>query len=394
MRNFRLLALTLVLTGLLLLACAPKATPISPAPAVPAAAAAVAAPQAAAPVSTRPAWEVEWERIVAAARKEGALVLYSTAGTGARTAVAAAFAAKYGIKLESVAGRGPEIGPKLIQERRAGIHMADVWVGGGAEMVEILKPAGALDSLDGILVLPEVLDPKVWWDGQLPWVDKGHTMLYVLAAVNVPITINTNLVKPGEMTSYKDLLNPKWKGNMILNDPTIGGTPQSVLHVVGWELMDIEFLRQLVKQEPIILRDQRLEVEWLTHGKYPVLVAGKKDVVNEFIRAGAPIQFIMPAEGCYVSAGSGYIGLIKQAPHPNAARLFINWFLSKEGGTAFSRGYGAESCRIDVPTEGLDQTFLRKPGMRYIFTGTEEYQTLEAQRSSLLKEIFGPLAKK
>lgn len=342
-------------------------------------------------IGNREAWETEWERTVAIAKKEGNLILYSTAGTGVRNAVADLFTSKYGIKIDITAGRGGEISARLLQERRAGIYLADVYVGGATTLVNTIKPTGMLEPLNKILILPEVLNPKAWNSGDLPWIDKDQTILYLTSYVTPPVGINTKLVKPDEIKSYNDLLNPKWKGKIVINDPTVEGSGHKILSVLGWEIMSIDFLRQLARQDPLVIRDERLLTEWLAHGKYSIAVPPKKDTANEFIRAGAPIDFIIPKEGSYLATGSGQISLINRAPHPYTARVFINWLLSREGGTAFSDGYGVQSARVDVSTQNLDPIGVRQAGMKYFFGGSEDFLLKGPQMTELHKEVFGPL---
>ncbi len=394
MRNFRRVALYLLLTGLLLLACAPKAASVAaPAPHAPAQQAAPSVPAASAP--TRAAWEEEWERWVEGAKKEGKLVLYSTGGTTLRTALSQAFKQKFGIALEVVSGKGAEMAEKLMTERRAGLHLVDAYIGGSTTVVTQLKPAGVLDPLKPVLILPEVLDKSVWRGGELRFLDAEERYNLALAVqASASMVVNTELVKPGEIKGYKDLLNPKWKGKIILNDPTMAGTGSKHFGMVGSRILNWDYWREMVKQEPVILIDQRLQVEWLARGKYAVLIATKPEIVEEFRRAGAPLGWVSPIEGSYMTSGSGTLCLINRAPHPNAARVFINWLATKEGSAVFSRGLGILASRLDVSTEGIEPVLLLKPDVKYFVSDDEKFTIEQPEHYKLAKEIFAPLLKK
>lgn len=337
----------------------------------------------------------EWDKLIEAARKEKKIVVYSTSASILRQPLAEAFQKRYGVTVEMTFGKGNEVAEKLISERRAGLYIADVYNGGSGTPVRQLKPAGALDPMEQTLVHPEVKDAKYWFGG-LRWVDPPqNTILSFLAYPNHNTALNTKFVRPEEIKSYRDLLNPRFKGKIVMNDPTISGSGNKTFRILAWHLLDLDFFRQLAKLEPAIVRDQRLQVDWMALNKYYVAFAPKPEIVKEFADAGAPLAYADPAEGTYLSAGSGNIALINRAPHPNAARLFINWILSKEGGEIFSKWYGAQSARLDVGTEGLVPESIRQAGEKYWMGGdTEEFQLQEPDQTKLAVEIFGPLMMK
>ncbi len=343
--------------------------------------------------SAKSAAEEQWNRVLAGAKKEGKVVVYTTAGTEVRTALVPAFQEKYGIPADFVMGKGAEISQKLISERKAGINLADVYIGGTTTQVTQLQPAGVSAPVDSALILPEVTDPKAWWSGSLLFVDSKHMALAFNAYPLPAYAINTSIVKPEELRSYRDLLNPKWKGKISLNDPTTAGIGEKGLSFV-MDVMGVDFVKDLAKQEPVIVRDQRLQVEWLAHGKYPIGLFCKSDPIAEFVKAGAPLKELLPAEGQALTSGSGNLSLLDGAPHPNAARLFINWLLSKEGQVLFSKASLVQSAREDIATDYLDPVKIRAPGVKYFWAETEDILVkLGNEQRPVFKEIFGPLIK-
>lgn len=344
--------------------------------------------------TSRQSWEQEWEKTLQAAKKEGTVILYSTANTTVRTAMGNAFRQKYGLTLESVTGRGAEQALRLINERRNGLYLADVYMAGTTTPVTQLKPAGVLDPMEPALILPEVKDPKSWYGGVMHWVDSQHTILGALAYPNALILANTQMVKQGEIRSLRDLLSPVWKGKIVINDPTVPGSGSKSFSMLGWVILNMDYWRQFARQEPVVMRDQRALVEWVARGKYPVSFAPRAPEVTEFKTAGAPIELLPPSEGTYLTTGSAGIALIGRAAHPNAAKVFLNWFLSREGQTVFTRAHGGHSARIDVPTEGLDPDLTRQAGVKYfIGADSEDFLVKEDKSRELAMEIFGPLMK-
>lgn len=388
----RIVAVVLLLGVLLLVACAPKGA-ATPAPAAPAPQPEErkVVPQVAA--TAKAAWEAEWEKVLEAGKKEGRVVVYGTFGAETRARLVRGFKDRYGMSLEVITAKGAEVSEKLFAERRAGLYLADLYIGGSTTIVTQIKPAGVLDPLEPALILPEVLDPKAWWRGNLDWVDRDRLILAFLGYPSAPLGINTDHVKPAEMKSYRDLLNPKWKGKISMNDPTVAGTGAKLVGVIGMQITGLDFMRELVKQEPFILRDQRLQVDWLARGKYPIAIQPKTDVMGEARRAGAPITDLTPEEGTYMSSGSGCMALINRAPHPNAAKVFINWLLSKEGQTIFTQAQMAQSGRVDVTTEHLDPVEVRVPGKKYFEAYSEDFTKLQPEHMKIAAEIFGPLMK-
>ncbi len=138
-------------------------------------------------------------------------------------------------------------------------------------------------------------------------------------------------------------------------------------------------------------RDNRLMVEWVARGKYPLNIGARDEEVREFSSSGAPISQAIRSEGTYLTGGNGFVSLAKGAPHPNAAKIFINFLLSKEGQAISSKATGSQSARIDVPTDYLDPTAQRQRGVKYFDALGEEFARKKNMHLKTAKEIFGHL---
>lgn len=399
-----LFGITIVLVLGLLLSCAPQATP-APSPAVTAPpAATTAAPKPAvtatttAPVkpTTAPATPAtrSWDDIVAAGKKEGTVLIMGGMVPSLQQGLRQGFTPKYGINIEFVIGRGAELTEKLRTERSAGLYLVDLHLGGATTATLQYLPGGYLDPMAHLLVLPEVTDTKNWFGGRLHWVDNAKKFIFTNSLYpGATLAVNTDIVKPGEIKSWKDVLNPKWKGQIVINDPTVAGNGARWFGATGSSIMDFNFMRDLVKQEPVFSRDQRLQVEWVARGKYAIILGPQVPNVTEFRKVGAPIGWILPAEGTHLSGGNTALSLSNKPAHPNAAQVFINWLLTKEGATILAKETLFQSARIDVPTDFLKPDEIRKPEVKYFISETEDFLKQQDEHMKLAKEIFGPIMK-
>lgn len=337
-------------------------------------------------------WQQEWEKSLAIAKKESTLVIYTSIGGDARVALIKAFKEDFGIDVEWTVARAEAITQKLLTERRNGLNLADIYMGGSTTISNTVKPAGILEPVEPALILPEVLDPKIWPDGKIPFFDRERKGLAMARVATPQLSLNTSLVKENEIKSLKDLLEPRWKGKILMNDPTATGAGLKWFAVTV-EKLGPDYMRQLVKQEPLILRDERQQVEWLALGKYAVLLAPKSDSIAEFVKAGAPITRSTPLEGGHIGAGAAYLTRLSNPAHPNLQKVFINWMLTKKPQTLLSQARLSPSSRLDVSTEGLDPARVPVPGVQYFNGDAEDFVTREPEFQKLAQEIFGPLMK-
>lgn len=344
-----------------------------------------------APSREASSWEAKWADTLVKAKKERRVFIYTSAGADTRIALTEAFKAKYGIDLDVISGKSAQLSEKLITEIRAGLATTDVLIFGTGTIYTRIKtnPLVRLAPLDDVLMLPEVRDPKMWWDGKLPLTDKERQVLTFTATPSQPFLINTQMVKKEELASYQGLLNPKWTEKIIWQDPTISGSGATFFLVAAHRILGLDYFKELAKLKPAFTRDQRLQVEWITRGKYPIGIGASADNIGEFTKAGAPIEEITPKEGTYLSSSGGNIMLLPNAPHPSAARIFINWMASKEAQDIWTKHEGVHSARVDATTQGLPEGAYRKPGAKYISADDEEINSLRPKYMELAGEMFG-----
>jgi iron(III) transport system substrate-binding protein len=277
------------------------------------------------------------------------------------------------------------------RERQAGLYLWDVFIAGTTTLLKGLRPTGALEPIEPVLILPEVREPKNWRDGKLPFFDKAHLGLMITRRAGQYLYVNTQIAKVEELKGWRDLLNPKWKGKILIGrDPRRSGYGQSTFHFF-YVHKDLgpDFIRKLIRQDPKILMDDRTAARWLAQGMYPICICSDLET-DRLTKEGLPIKAVegrQLKEGTHVTSAFANVALANRAPHPSAARLYINWVLSKEGGTLFSKATGDPSIRGDVSTEYVESWAIPESG--WPVTNTEEALAVEGELTALLEELLG-----
>ncbi len=337
----------------------------------------------------QPQWEKELERTIAAGKKESKLVYH--AGSASESYFLE-FQKRYPeIKVIRMLTRGGSAAAqRLMAERRAGLYAADILILGSTSGSRLAN-AGVLDPIEPILILPEILDRSKWWKGKHHYVGKKSGYVFVFAAIPRPfIGYNTKLVEPASVRSYWDFLNPKWKGKMVALDPAAGarggaGVPlRFVYH--NPELGPTFFRRILSETDLTYSGDGRQITDWLGVGKFAIalFVTPRRTGFTKAKAQGLPVDWFQPRhfkEGIPFAGGGNNVALVNKAPHPNAARLFINWFLSREGQSIAQKvgggGEGVDSLRIDIPKDDVPQEYRRQKGIKYFYTDHTEWMDMK-----------------
>jgi len=340
------------------------------------------APSPAAAAAPKQEWQLEWEKTIAAAEKEGQITLYGPPGINYQNAIGAFQDSFPKIKLVYVPGSGTNNAQRLVTERRAGKYLADLFIGGSGTLIEVLYDGSLLDPLPPLLRLPEVRDQSAWFNKTHTYADaKGQHVFMMQGNINTSLAAyNTKLGKPEGLKSHWDLLHPRWKGKIVAYDPRARGHIQNVRSVYHNPKLGGEFFRRLFSEMDVTIgRDQRLMVDWLAQGKFQLYLFATNNDILDAKKKGLPVDLIdAPDDESHMSGGFGHVALVNKAPRPNAARVMVNWLLSKEGQLKWQEKTDNNSLRMDIPKGMLSEPqSVPKPGGRYMNTSLPQYQDIE-----------------
>ena len=276
--------------------------------------------------------------VIDGARKEGQLVFYSGIPIPDAQDILSALEKKYPfIKTNFYRATGPALVSRIQTEQRAGTHIWDVMNSTGFEPYVLLE--------QGYFAKYESPERRVFPDGHKDN-DGFWATMYTTPMV---VSYNTKLVAPGELPKdYSDLLSPKWKGRLGLDSSDFEWYA-NLRKIWGAEKAQ-KFLEGLRKQEVRLVQGRALLTELLAGGDFALLVNNFLQNSTEAKRKGSPVEFL--ALDPVISA-AGLVGINKLSPHPNAAKLFVDFVLSREGQELIVKT-DRSSVRKDVAGNPLD----------------------------------------
>lgn len=324
----------------------------------------------------RPGWQAEWERTVAAAKQEGRVVVAGPPGDAFREA-SVAFEKTYpDIKVDYTGlSSGREFIPKVLAERRSGLFLWDVHVGGATDVLEHLLPEGVLERTKDMLIRPEIWDDGKWLNG-FDWgfQDRARERVFSpIAYLEWSVNINRDVIREPELSRLEELLDPRYRGRVSWNDPRSAGAGSFQAAII-MQAIGKENLRKLyAEQEILVTRDGRQQAEWLVRGTYPIAVGVPTPNLDALKREGlgANVRPMDATNAVAVVVGSGgCFCVLTKAPHPNAARVYLDWLLSQEGQATWSSLTPHVSRRLDVKPR--DPGLRPKPDVGYFLLGLEE----------------------
>lgn len=386
--------------GGVLQACAsstPAVAPTSAPAANPTPVPATASAQAQAAGGSAPAapadWQARWDTLQAAAKQEGQVAVIVPPGD-VYSQFVNSFQEKFGVQVTTYPGNGTDdIVPKVVAERAAGQFNWDVMAHSPGNEIVGFMPIGAADPIPPVLILPEVLDDSKWFKGfQSGWVDLKQQSCYGYTGfVSASAKINRDVVPESQLSTLDQLWDPQWKGKIAMYDPRVGGAGQQAAAV--WMIqMGPDKLRDFLQnQQPTVTQDRRQLGEWLVRGEYPIGIGVAPDSLSPLTAQGVDVSIIKPLDvtnpnGIYLSHGTGSLGLMNKAPHPNAAALFANWILTQDAQALWGTLTGYNSRRLDVPP--ADPQYALNPDVTYVFLEHEENYNKRNAAADIAKQVL------
>ena len=298
-----------------------------------------AQPSGAAP----PPAEAITPELIAAAKKEGKVVYYTSIDLMVAERIAKGFEAKFpGVAVRVERSGAERVFQRINQEYASRIYAADVVNSSDAAHFIAWKREGLLQPYvpeDVAKFYPaEHRDP----DGLFASYRVGMCL----------IGYNTSLVTAADAPkSFADLLDPKWSGKMVKAHPGYSGNVMSatfeMVRELGWE-----WFEKLAKQKLMQVQSATDPPKKLALGERAVMVDGNEYNSLLLKESGRPIEIVYPAEGTPIATGPN--GIFKNAPNPNAARLFNNWCFTAEG----------QQLIVDLALRSLHPGVKEPPGRR------------------------------
>jgi len=335
----------------------------------------------------------EWDRLVAGAKQEGKLHMYGPRGLEKfRQALTDPFEKKYGTAIEYAGLGARELLQLVPKERAAGNYLWDIFVGGTDTLLFNMKALRVLEPVEPALVLPDVKDAKNWQGGRLPFFDGDRLGLFILYGAARSFFVNTAVAPPEEITSYRDLLSPKWKGQILLTrDPRMSGHGRSTFAFFYMHKdLGPEFIRALLRQELRIPKDDHDAEVAVSRGQFGLCICNNAEAAI-LVKERLPVKGLDAhkiKEGGSVSSSFANVALVNRAPHPNAAKLYLNWLLSRETGHLLSEVTALASPRVDVSTEFVDP--LTVPERGWPITNNESSLAKAIEMVEFLKAHMEP----
>lgn len=329
----------------------------------------------------------EWDRILKAAQAEGRITVAGFPGLG--KAMGAAFKRDTGIQLDFFSGSSSEQSTRFEAEARAKNMTIDILLGGARELA--LKPDGLLAPIKPQFILPGVAG-KNFRGGAHKWMDNDEQyLLHGAEWVFGWVLVNKDIVDPNEIKLWSDLLKPQFRGKIVSHDPRSAGPGQGATNFI-YKAFGMDYIKAFfLGQEAKFTTDNRQVVEDVVRGIKPIAFASIQFHVEAFKKAGiANLAVVLPEDyPGYLTSGFSVLKQAKGAPHPNAATVFINWYMSHPGQEVYQSVMMEAGRRLDVDKSGLPGYLVPREGVKYLEDNNEETYNKRDAAVKLVTEALG-----
>lgn len=297
-------------------------------------------------------WKADWEKAVAEADGQSLKIIVQANGSEGYQAVVNEFKKRFPkINVQSSLMNPSDAGPRILTEQRNGLYAWDVWWGTASNMNNVALPANALEKIDGYFILPEVSDVSNWRNPKYLYTsEKGH---YVFVHTHFVMDLgvyNTKLV-PGGRFTMDSLVDPKLKGKIYIRQPSRPHGGSMMLAQVAHE-RGMDFVRRIfTDMAPVYVDNDRQNFMTAVKGQSAVTFGISENALEECRKNGGCKNLEPTKIGFLHSRG---VSILKNPPDKAAAKVFVNWLLSKEGQEVYVREWakfnpaGAFSMRKDV----------------------------------------------
>lgn len=330
----------------------------------------------------------DWDALVREAKREGTLSTVLWFQRGFRQVLSDFEGAFPGIRVAQFPASSASVWlDRVREERRAGRDTFDIAFVQPEPAITLGLPEGMWTPLRPLLIRPDVVNDAAWRGGLgARFLDaRGQFCFAWEHQVQHAYAVDTRVVQDGEITSARDLLDPKWRGTVITTDPRTGGGLISAANVAKhWG--DDAVRRLLVDQRPTISAGGGA-LNALVTGSHPIALGVRPRALQPFRDRGVTghIKFLDLPDADFVS-GTGLLAF-NNTPHPAATRLFLNWVLTREGQTLMAQSLLTNSARTDV--EIYEKDGVGQPGKPYYEPDREANYAHTAATQQFVRGLLG-----
>jgi iron(III) transport system substrate-binding protein len=338
--------------------------------------------------------DVVWKQTLEKAKTQ-TLVL-TNQGNKAFDTVLEEFAKKFGIKVDATVSRPSQALSRIRTEQNNGQYLWDVWWAITGNMSTVAAPAGMLAKFEDYLILPEVKDVAQWRHKDYLYSDPPTRMAFTYShEVNYNSYSNAEALKGAKLDTWEDLLNPALKGKVAMRDASVPNAGSFALAPI-FQARGGDFLMRFLKeQNPRIYENpEQLDAAVIRGGA--ALALGVQTFSVSQCRADGGCKSIQEVKSHPTAISRGF-AVFKNAPHPEATKVFLNWALSKEGQELIVREWakynttGAVSMRKDVasdPKQAGDLPDFAKPD-QYVWVSSQKGEEDVQAAVKIFKEWSG-----
>jgi iron(III) transport system substrate-binding protein len=321
--------------------------------------------------------KAKWDKIVAAAKKEGKLVVAGPSGRAWRGVLVKFQEAYPEIKISVTPFAGRDFWPRVLKEREVGKHLWDLRVGGAVAASWNLVPKGGIAAVRPMFMLPEITNEKNWHGGfKQIYLDNAQKYFPTFCIYESTFAhYNKDFIKRDKPLSLEDMLDPKWKGKISMAEPSAGATLTSMAMLMQHKRYGKKFIRQLIEnQKPVITRNRRQLMGWFVSGKYPISIGIPSSSIRRFKKRGVKLNMGSVSGMKRWSPGVCGAQVLEPRPHPNATIVFVNWLFSKKTQEMIMPVVGLNSSRKGVPIANKGRAVDYSRLSEYESGQTEKYR--------------------